>query len=88
MQLFNEKGILKIDELVESHPSWQNIMADGVVTAEELSAQADKVTALLHAVDEALTEEHKELVQSLLAESSVLFAAHHVYQLQELVQQN
>lgn len=88
MQLFNEQGFLIIDELVESHPSWRNIMADGVVTAEELSAQADKVTALLHAVDEAFSEEHRELVRSLLAESSVLFAAHHVYQLQELIQHN
>lgn len=85
MEFFNEQGILNLDEVVAQNPSWQHIMADGMVTTEELSAQASKVTALLHEVDITLSDEHKSLVQSLLAESSVLFAAHHVYQLQELV---
>lgn len=83
--LFNEHGILKLDEVVMNHPSWQKMMADGIVTAEELTMQADTMTALLHRVDETLNDEQKQMVESLLAEASVLFAAHHVYQLQELI---
>lgn len=85
MEFFNEQGILKLDEVVAANPSWQSIMADGIVTEDELSAQAEKVTALLHEVDKSLSEEHKALVQSLLEESSVLFAAYHVSQIQEIV---
>lgn len=83
--LFNEQGIFNLDEVVMNHPSWQKIMADGIVTAEELTEQVDKVTALLHKVDETFNDEQKQMVESLLAEASVLFAAHHVYQLQEMV---
>lgn len=59
--LFNEQGILNLDEVVMNHPSWQKIMADGIVTAEELTMQADTVTALLHRVDETLNDEQKQL---------------------------
>lgn len=84
MNLLNEQGILNLDEVVAANPSWQKIMADGVVTPEELAEQANSVIAMLRKIDETFNEEQKQLVQSLLAEASVLFAAHHVYQLQEL----
>ena len=42
---FNEKGILDIDEMVTNNASFKNIMADGVVTEEEVKAQSDKVIA-------------------------------------------
>lgn len=84
MNLLNEQGILNLDEMVTSNPSWQKIMADGIVTSEELAEQANSVVAMFRKIDDTFSDEQKQLVQSLLAEASVLFAAHHVYQLQEL----
>ena len=37
MNLLNEQGILNLDEVVTANPSWQKIMADGIVTSEELA---------------------------------------------------
>lgn len=85
MNLLNEQGILDLDKMVTANPSWQKIMADGIVTEEELAAQADSVVGMFRKIDDTFTDEQKDLVRSLLAEASVLFAAHHVYQLQELV---
>lgn len=85
MNLLNERGILDLDKMVTANPSWQKIMADGIVTEEELAAQADSVVGMFRKIDDTFTDEQKDLARSLLAEASVLFAAHHVYQLQELV---
>ena len=38
--LFNEQGIINIDEIVANHPSWKKMMDDGVITAEEVHEQA------------------------------------------------
>ena len=46
--LFNKQGIIDIDEMIAQEPSFQNIMADGVVTDEELRLQSERVIALLH----------------------------------------
>lgn len=85
MNLLDKQGMLNLDEVVTSNPSWQKIMADGIVTSEELAEQASSVVALLRKIDDTFSDEQKQLVQSLLAEACVLFSAHHVFQLQELV---
>lgn len=81
---FNEEGILNIDEMVEKNASFQRIMADGVVTAEELKAQAEKIISLLHDMESKYSEEQLSEVKSLLAESGALYAAYNLYTLQTL----
>lgn len=81
---FNENGILNIDEMVEKNASFQRIMADGVVTAEELKAQAEKIISLLHDMESKYSEEQLSEVKSLLAESGALYAAYNLYTLQTL----
>lgn len=46
--LFDPHGNLNIDDLIAEQPSFQKIMADGVVTAEEVEEQAVRVSTLLH----------------------------------------
>ena len=81
---FDENGILNIDEMVEKNASFQRIMADGVVTADELKAQAEKIISLLHDMESKYSEEQLSEVKSLLAESGALYAAYNLYTLQTL----
>lgn len=81
---FDENGILNIDEMVEKNASFQRIMADGVVTAEELKAQAERIISLLHDMESKYSEEQLSEVKSLLAESGALYAAYNLYTLQTL----
>ena len=82
--LFNEQGIINIDEIVANHPSWKKMMDDGVITAEEVHEQAQVVIGLLKKIDDTLSESQKAIVEQLLTELSVLFAASHVNAIQEI----
>ena len=82
--LFNEQGIINIDEIVANHPSWKKMMDDGVITAEEVHEQAQVVIGLLKKIDDTFSESQKALVEQLLTELSVLFAASHVNAIQEI----
>ena len=81
---FNEKGILDIDEMVTNNASFNNIMADGVVTEEEVKAQSDKVIALLHAMEAKYSQEQLAEIKSLLAETSVLYAVYNFHSIQNI----
>ncbi|MGM9800810.1 MAG: hypothetical protein ACI309_00680 [Candidatus Limisoma sp.] len=85
--LFNEQGIINIDEIVANHPSWKKMMADGVITAEEVQQQAEVVIGLLKKIDAEFSESNKALVEQLLTEMSVLFAASHVNSIQEITKE-
>ena len=85
--LFNEQGIINIDEIVANHPSWKKMMADGVITAEEVQQQAEVVIGLLKKNDAEFSESNKALVEQLLTEMSVLFAASHVNSIQEITKE-
>ncbi|MBM6890247.1 hypothetical protein [Bacteroides caecigallinarum] len=81
---FNENGILNIDEMLVNNASFKKIMEDGVVTEEEITAQSEKVIAILHEIEKKYSEEQIEEIKSLLAESSVLFAVYNIYYIQSL----
>ena len=85
--LFNEQGIINIDEIVANYPSWKKMMADGVITAEEVQQQAEVVIGLLKKIDAEFSESNKALVEQLLTEMSVLFAASHVNSIQEITKE-
>lgn len=69
---FNEDGSLKINETIMNQPSFIKIMEDGVVTAEEIEAQSQRVLDLFHTIEDTFTEEQKIIVRDLIVESNVL----------------
>lgn len=79
-----KNGILDIDDLVTSQPTFRKIMEDSVVTNEELAEQSQRVIGLTQQVESRLAKEELPLVKKLLAEMSVLTAVYHYYQLQNI----
>jgi len=82
--LFNKQGIIDIDEMIAQEPSFQNIMADGVVTDEELRLQSERVIALLHEAQQRFDDEDQLFIKRLFAETNVLSAIYRYYELQNL----
>ena len=77
---FDETGTLNLDELILNHPSFKQIMADGIVTQEELTEQGQRVTTLLKQMEQTLAPEQIDQVRELLAEISVLVAARGIFE--------
>lgn len=65
---------LNLDELILQQPSFQQIMADGIVTEQELQDQSARVTALLHRIEQTASPAQIDQIRELLAEISVLAA--------------
>ena len=82
--IFNEQGFIDIDEMIAQEPSFQKIMADGVVTSDELHEQTNRVIDLLHEVENRFSEEDQLLVKRLFAETNVLSVIYHQYELQNI----
>lgn len=82
--LFNEQDILDIDEMVLQEPSFKKIMADGIVTDNELYCQSQSVIDLLHEAERRFSMEDLQFIKKLLAESCVLSEIYHYYSLQNI----
>lgn len=82
--IFNEQGFVDIDEMIAHELSYQKIMADGVVTSDELREQTDRVISLLHEVETRFSEEDQLLVKKLFVETNVLTAIYHYYDIQNI----
>ena len=78
-----ETGAFRLDEIVAGRPTMKRILADGVVTDEELAEQAQRVLGLLHDTEAALNPEQRALVQEMLAELAVLHAVSQYHQMQQ-----
>lgn len=74
MNLFDQYGNLNIDDLIAEQPSFQKIMADGIVTPEEIQTQSVRVTTLLQEFEQTATPEQINQMREILAELSVLVA--------------
>lgn len=83
-RLFDDKGFLNIQDIVENHPSFKSIMEDGIVTDEELKTQADKTIAALKLLQDICTDTQQNAIVDAISEMSVLFASYQIYQLQEI----
>ncbi len=81
---FNQQGIIDIDELVSQEPSFQNIMADGIVTEDELYNQSERVIALLHEAEQRFGESDQQFIKKLFTETSVLSEVYHYYSIQNI----
>lgn len=82
--LFDEKGYLNIGDIVSNHPSFKAIMEDGIVTDDELRIQSEKTIASLRKLQEICDETQQNAILDAISEMSVLFAAYHNYELQNL----
>jgi ferritin-like protein len=69
-----DTGVLKLDEYVAEMPSYQKIMADQVVTDEEVESHVQQVTGLLQRLDQSLPDDLKELATDALCKLAVLYA--------------
>lgn len=70
-------GFLLLDEYVAEMSSYQGVMADGVVSDQELSEQAQRVTSLLKRLETALSPDMKVLATEALCELAVLHSLQH-----------
>jgi hypothetical protein len=72
--------ILKLDEYVLENASFQKIMADTVVTDEEMEEQSQRTLALLQKLETMLSPEIREVATETLSELAVLYALQHHHQ--------
>jgi hypothetical protein len=77
-----ESGFLKLDEYVADVPSFKKIMADDIVTDEEVTKHSEQVVTLLKELDTTLPDDIKEKVMEALCQLSVLYAIQRVYERQ------
>lgn len=82
--LFDKNGILNIGDIVANHNSYKSIMEDGIVTDDELQAQANATVASLRHLQKFCNEEQQSAIVDAISEMAVLFAAYHNYELQDL----
>ena len=75
----NEMGFAKYVERMES---WQEALADGLVTPEEISKQTDRIAGLLQVFEPKLSDElHAELT-TIFYELAVLYGMQRVAEVQ------
>lgn len=73
-KLFDEKnGLLLLDELVLEMDSYQKIIADRIITDDEIMAQSAVVVDLFKQIDTNLNDQDKALVLKTIAELAVLY---------------
>lgn len=71
-KFFNESGSLNMDELIMERPSFQQLMADGVVTDEKIEEQGQRVKDMILQMEPNFTPEQMDQIYDLVAEVSVL----------------
>ena len=81
---FDKNGVLNLDEAVMNIDSFKTIMADGIVTDEELKTQSDRVIGILHDMEKKYSPEQLKEIKQLLAETSVLYAIYNYHSIQSV----
>lgn len=81
---FDKNGVLNLDEAVMNIDSFKTIMADGIVTDEELKAQSDRVIGILHDMEKKYSPEQLKEIKQLLAETAVLYAIYNYHSIQSV----
>lgn len=73
-KLFDEKnGLLLLDELVLEMDSYQKVIADRIITDDEIMAQSVVVVDLFKQIDTTLKDQDKALVLKTIVELAVLY---------------
>lgn len=79
-----ETGILRLDEHIITMPSYQRIVADGIVTEEEIVEHGAQVTSLLSQLEGLLTQKAHAVATEALCELAVLYAVQRQYAMQNI----
>lgn len=82
--LFDENGLLNVSDIVTGSTSFKTIMADGIVTDNELADQTQRAIDALRHLQDICTPEQQTAVLDAITELSVLFASYHIHELQDL----
>jgi hypothetical protein len=69
-----EKGPLYLSEYFQRMSSWQQAIADGKITPEEIREQASRVISLLKEVEPLVNETEHQVITETLYEMAVLQA--------------
>jgi len=73
-KLFDQtNGLLLLDEMIFSMPSYQQILEDNIITDEEIMKQSEVVVDLLKQVDTQLMGKDRDLVLKTICEMAVLY---------------
>jgi len=68
-----ESNELEFSEYVKQMESWQQALADGVVTPEEVNQQAERVASLLRVLEPKLSDGLHEELTTIFRELAVLY---------------
>lgn len=73
--------ILDFESILMNNASLMKILEDGIVTAEEIKEQSEKVTTIAAKLEQECTEEQLKMIQSLIAEMNALYVAYNYNEL-------
>lgn len=73
--------ILDLESILMNNASLMKILEDGIVTAEEIKEQSEKVTTIAAKLEQECTEEQLKMIQSLIAEMNALYVAYNYNEL-------
>jgi hypothetical protein len=69
-----QTGTLLLDDYVAETDSYRRIIADDVITDDEIAEHGQRVVSLLHQLEESLTPEIKAVATEALCQLAVLHA--------------
>lgn len=71
---FDKDGFFRLDELVAESASFQKIMADQIVTDEEVAEQAAQVLQLYRELENEFPPEQLRKIADVIVQTGVLYA--------------
>lgn len=78
VKLFDEYGNLNVEDLIMKSESFKKIIADDIVTEDEVLEQTERVTELLKEMEATCTPEQTDILRRLIAEICVLVSVNSV----------
>lgn len=78
VKLFDEYGHLNVEDLIMKSESFKKIIADDIVTEDEVLEQTERVTELLKEMEATCTPEQADILRRLIAEICVLVSVNSV----------
>lgn len=78
VKLFDEYGHLYVEDLIMKSESFKKIIADDIVTEDEVLEQTERVTELLKEMEATCTPEQADILRRLIAEICVLVSVNSV----------
>lgn len=78
VKLFDEYGNLNVEDLIMKSESFKKIIADDIVTEDEVLEQTERVAELLKEMEATCTPEQADILRRLIAEICVLVSVNSV----------